>query len=77
MEGIVPEELIEIAEKMNIKVIDIDPYSMTSYCNLPKIKKHKDPFDRIIIWYCIKNSYILLSEDKKFVEYEEFGLTTI
>ncbi len=76
LEGIKPDNLIDIAKRMNIDVLDIDKHSMATYCNLPKIKKHNDPFDRIIIWFCINNSYKLISQDKKFLEYQSLGLVT-
>jgi len=41
---------------------------------LRQMDKHKDPFDRLMIWYCIKNKYVLVSCDNKFSDYEVLGL---
>ena len=77
LNGIKPNDFIEVCNDMNIKIVDIDKKFMASYYELPKVKKHKDPFDRLIIWFCINNSYPLLSSDDKFSEYKNFGLTTV
>jgi len=47
---------------------------MASFYKLPKVDNHKDPFDRIIIWKCINDNFVLVSKDRKFPEYEPFGL---
>lgn len=77
LNGIKPDDFIEVCNEMNIRIIDIDKKFMASYYKLPQVKKHKDPFDRLIIWYCINNPYTLLSSDVKFSEYKPFGLITI
>lgn len=38
---------------------------------------HKDPFDRILIWKCINDNITLISQDKKFSQYKEYGLKFI
>ena len=77
LNGIKPDDFIEVCNEMNIGIINIDKKFMASYYELPQVKKHKDPFDRLIIWYCINNPYTLLSSDVKFSEYKPFGLITL
>lgn len=36
---------------------------------------HRDPFDRLLIWQCIKNRYTLLSRDRHCELYRKHGLT--
>lgn len=74
LSGVAPEELPNIAKSMDISIINIDENTMASFYKLSKIASHKDPFDRIIIWHCIANQYILVSQDKKFLEYKSLGL---
>lgn len=39
--------------------------------------KHKDPFDRMIIWQAIKGKMTLLPVDSKMDEYIEYGLKVL
>lgn len=77
LNGISPEELSDKAQKMGVDILEIDTQNMSSFYKLPKVKTHKDPFDRIIIWKCINDNITLVSQDGKFSEYEKFGLKFI
>ncbi|MFA5233458.1 MAG: type II toxin-antitoxin system VapC family toxin [Sulfurimonas sp.] len=77
LNGVSPEELPDKAQKMGIDILEIDAATMSSFYRLPKVDVHKDPFDRIIIWKCINDNITLVSQDRKFVEYEKFGLKFI
>lgn len=70
-----PDDLPDIAAKMGIEVINLDDRIAASFFRLPK-RFHKDPFDRMIIWLAIQNNFILISKDKQFSAYSEFGLKT-
>lgn len=72
--GVTPDEIPSIAMRMDIATLDIDSPTMASFYKLPKVVKHKDPFDRLLIWQCIQQNYVLISQDAKFEEYKEFGL---
>lgn len=74
LQGLTPDELPKVAKIMDIEVIEIDKEIMASFYKLPKLLTHKDPFDRIIIWKCINDNFVLISQDNKFGEYREFGL---
>ena len=50
----------------------LDNQALISSYRLPR--KHKDPFDRMIIWQAIKDEMILLSVDGKMNDYIECGL---
>ncbi|MFP4485865.1 MAG: type II toxin-antitoxin system VapC family toxin [Campylobacterales bacterium] len=77
LDGVLPEELPQKAQKMGIDILELDTATMSSFYKLPKVEVHKDPFDRIIIWKCINDSITLVSKDRKFPEYEKFGLKCI
>ena len=75
--GFKPDDLIQVCSEMDIEIININEKSMASYYQLPNIKDHKDPFDRLIVWYCIKNAYVLITQDSKIPAYERYGLILI
>jgi PIN domain nuclease of toxin-antitoxin system len=77
LNGITPDELPKMAEKMGIETQEISAKDMASFHKLEKNSKHKDPFDRIIIWHCITHEKTLISLDGKFDSYEEFGLKVL
>ncbi len=75
--GVLPDELPKLAQKMGLDVEDIGAEKMASFYKLPKHDKHKDPFDRIVILYCINKDATLVICDGKFEEYELDGLKII
>ncbi len=74
LNGYTPDELPNIAQQMDINILEVNHSILASYYKLPTVNKHKDPFDRAVIWQCITNGYILLSVDGKFNDYMDFGL---
>jgi PIN domain nuclease of toxin-antitoxin system len=71
--GITPEELPQKAKETGIETLEISEEEASSFYKLPKIK-HKDPFDRLIIWQAINRKITLISKDKPIKEYQKFGL---
>ncbi len=69
-----PDDLVELAIEMDIRIVDIDARDMASYFKLGKVDKHRDPFDRLLIYYCINHDYCLVSDDDKFFQYKNLGL---
>ena len=74
LSGVLPKDLPEYAKKMDIKVLDIQVEEFATYYQLPSIKKHKDPFDLMLIWQAINNNLVLVSVDSKFRAYLDHGL---
>lgn len=72
-----PSQLPAMIDDMNFEILEINHNIMATLFELPSVKKHKDPFDRIMIWQCIQENFILLSEDGKFKDYQKFGLRLI
>ena len=56
LEGIKSEELSSIAEKMGINFLSLNTKTAASFHKFPKLR-HKEPFDRMIIWQAIKGDY--------------------
>jgi PIN domain nuclease of toxin-antitoxin system len=64
-------------EEMGFELISLDPVDALNSLNLPQKDIHKDPFDRMLIYQCIKNKYIFVSKDIKIKIYKENGLKYI
>lgn len=73
LENITPEEIPIKTKEINIETIDLTENEASTFFKLPRIK-HKDPFDRLIIWQAINRNITLISKDKAMKEYENFGL---
>ena len=63
--GILPEQLTNAAKLAGIVTLKLSEDEASSFYKLPKLK-HKDPFDRMIIWQTITNNMSLISKDKFF-----------
>ena len=73
--GVKPEDLPDFAKQMNLEVFSITAAEASSFHQLPRLS-HKDPFDRIIIWQAIQRKMALVSKDRDFKTYRQFGLRT-
>ncbi|MCK4485422.1 MAG: hypothetical protein KAU38_01500 [Desulfobacterales bacterium] len=58
---------------MGIGILQVTPHEAASFHNLPKLA-HKDPFDRLIIWQAIQRKMSLISRDRSFKDYKQYGL---
>lgn len=58
---------LEMAEKMQVKILDFSGAHAMSLGDLPLF--HKDPFDRMIIAQAISSKLALMSDDAKFPQY--------
>ena len=76
LENCKPDDMPDIAAQMHIEIIQPTAQETASFYQLPKIK-HKDPFDRMIIWQAIQQPLVLISKDADFPEYKEFGLKVL
>lgn len=70
--GMSPEELYHEIENSYLRCKELTNYELITFHNLPV--EHRDPFDRIIIWQCIKSDFYLLSSDSERTKYEKYGL---
>ena len=71
--GITPDELPKHAQKADINTLGVNKKIVSTFYKLPKLK-HKDPFDRMIIWQAISNKITLISRDTALSDYQKFGL---
>jgi PIN domain nuclease of toxin-antitoxin system len=76
LEGITPDALPEIANKMSFELLGLGADDAASFYHLPRIT-HRDPFDRMLIWQAIREKLVLISKDRKIAAYEDYGLKII
>ncbi|HSV97717.1 MAG TPA: type II toxin-antitoxin system VapC family toxin, partial [Spirochaetota bacterium] len=74
--NISPEELPAYAEKAGFEILRLSPAEVSSFYRLPKLK-HKDPFDRLLIWQCMSNNMYLISRDSDLLDYRDHGLQMV
>ncbi|MCK5156634.1 MAG: type II toxin-antitoxin system VapC family toxin [Spirochaetales bacterium] len=71
------DELYHASEQSNLEVIQLTPEEAVSFHKLP-LTKHKDPFDRMLIWQAIINNFSLLTEDRLIKKnYLDYGLKIV
>ena len=74
LSGTNPDEIYNKIIDSGFEVISIENEIFASYYKLPKKVKHKDPFDRLLIWQAMQNDLTLITKDKKMREYVKDGL---
>jgi len=67
----------DYCKKMGFQLISLDPIEALNSLILPQKTNHKDPFDRMLIYQCIRNEYTLMSRDARTELYAEDGLNYI
>ena len=71
------DEIISVFDEMSIRRIPITDKHLQEYANLPFVRDHRDPFDRLIIAQAISDKAYLVSSDLKFPLYSKLGLQLI
>jgi len=64
----------DYCKQMRFTLIPLDPTDALNSFNLPIKDAHKDPFDRMLIFQCIKNEYVFVSKDTQMELYKDEGL---
>lgn len=72
--GVTPEEVVEAAIKAGFAVLAVTADQMASSYRLEYVGSHKDPFDRLLIWQCMKRDFVMLTGDREIMEYASVGL---
>jgi PIN domain nuclease of toxin-antitoxin system len=68
------KDIPKYCEKMGFELLPLEPIEALNSLQLPQKEKHKDPFDRMLIYQCIQNKFTLVSRDSKTALYKEDGL---
>jgi PIN domain nuclease of toxin-antitoxin system len=69
-----PDEFLASALSVGFMLAEPTAQQYASFYKLPEVIKHKDPFDRMLIWHTITSNMTLLSSDKRLPEYGVHGL---
>jgi PIN domain nuclease of toxin-antitoxin system len=75
--GFSPEELPSLVKKQDFTIIYPNETETATFHLLPVKTKHKDPFDRFLIWQSISRRAAMISCDRDFHQYEDDGLKLI
>jgi PIN domain nuclease of toxin-antitoxin system len=70
------DDIINAIEVSGYHLIALEPNDALSFYALP-VLKHKDPFDRMLIWQCICNNYEFMTRDKSLSQYKNLGLKLV
>jgi PIN domain nuclease of toxin-antitoxin system len=62
------------AREMGFRIIDLKEQEAITFHELPLNERHKDPFDRMLIWQSIVNDMVLISRDGAMDDYKKDGL---
>jgi PIN domain nuclease of toxin-antitoxin system len=77
LENLQIQEIPDYCKILGIEQIPLIPEAAINYSNMPFSENHKDPFDRMLIYQCIRGNYTLVSKDDKMKIYENDGLKCI
>jgi PIN domain nuclease of toxin-antitoxin system len=61
-------------KRMGFSLLPLEPIDAFESFHLPQKEDHKDPFDRMLIYQCIRNDYTFVSKDGNCKKYLEDGL---
>ncbi|MHB9292378.1 hypothetical protein Holit_01475 [Hollandina sp. SP2] len=64
-------------KELGFTLIPLDPFDALASANLPRKAAHQDPFERMVLYQCIRNNYTLVSPNKNVRIYKEDGLKYI
>lgn len=76
LKGITPAEMPQSAREMRLTILPVESEDASTYHALRKTT-HKDPFDRMIVWQCIRRQWPLISSDRLLALYESQGLILV
>jgi len=57
-------------------LIDLTPEEANTYSDLAE-NTHNDPFDRMLIWQCIRRNMTMVSKDTEFKKFKDYGLKVL
>jgi PIN domain nuclease of toxin-antitoxin system len=71
------QSIPDYCRQMGVYQISLEPLDALNSLVLPLKENHQDPFDRMLIYQCIRNGYTLISRDSKMKFYKDDGLNCI
>lgn len=76
LEGLTPEDFPKAAIETGFRLLDLDGPTAGSYHQL-SATYHRDPFNRMLIWQAIQNSFQLISKDSTVRKYKSEDLQVV
>ena len=73
LKNVLPDDFPQIATQSGFEILSITAAEASSFYRLPRLK-HKDPFDRLIVWQAIAQKRVLISKDSTLEAYRSGGL---
>ena len=67
-----PEDLYTEIDESFLRCKNLTNEDLVSFYKLPV--EHRDPFDRLMIWQCIRSDLVFASVDSEINKYEKYGL---
>jgi PIN domain nuclease of toxin-antitoxin system len=77
LSGISPDQITGYALSMGLAFLPLAADTACTFHQLPKIGKHRDPFDRMLVWQAIREDLVLISRDRAMSAYESCGLSLV
>ena len=74
LKGTTPEEILRASRESGFQILDTSEEDIVTSYQLPFIENHKNPFDHLLVWQCIRNDIVLLTADTRLRGYEPYGL---
>ena len=74
LSGITPETMVAEATASGFTVLGVTTEQFAGSHRLEYIGRHRDPFDRLLIWQCITSELRLLTADADIRQYASVGL---
>jgi PIN domain nuclease of toxin-antitoxin system len=77
LSGISPEQIPGYARSLGLTFLPLVADTACTFHQLPGIGKHRDPFDRMLVWQAIRDDLVLVSRDRAMSAYEACGLSLV
>jgi PIN domain nuclease of toxin-antitoxin system len=77
LSGVAPDQIPGYALSIGLTFLPLAAETAATFHQLPKIGKHRDPFDRMLVWQAIREDLVLVSRDRAMSEYEACGLSLV
>jgi PIN domain nuclease of toxin-antitoxin system len=77
LKGTTPEQLLKSSLEAGYHLLDVSEVDLATFYRLPANPSHKDPFDRLLVWQCLRNDLVLVTADDRIGAYTQHGLKLV
>jgi PIN domain nuclease of toxin-antitoxin system len=77
LSGVTSDQIPGYALSIGLTFLPLAADTASTFHQLPKMGKHRDPFDRMLVWQAIREDLVLVSRDRAMIEYEAGGLSLV